>query len=36
MWQVVDEPEDVLPALAVAPAWGAEALAFANVSKAVE
>jgi len=36
MWQVVDEPEEVVAALAAAPAWGPEALAFANVSKAVE
>jgi uncharacterized protein (TIGR00730 family) len=29
MWQVVAEPEDVLPALASAPAWSAEARKFA-------
>jgi uncharacterized protein (TIGR00730 family) len=29
MWQVVAEPEEVPPALAAAPAWSAEARAFA-------
>jgi len=29
MWQMVDEPEDVLPAIEAAPAWGSEARGFA-------
>jgi hypothetical protein len=31
MWQVVSEPEDVLGALADAPAWSPEARSFAAV-----
>jgi len=36
MWRVVEQPEDVIDALINAPEWGADALAFANVTASVE
>ena len=34
MWSVIDEPEEVLAALATAPSWDSSALQFANVTPA--
>ncbi len=34
MWTVVDEPEQILAAIALAPAWDSDALQFANVTAA--
>jgi uncharacterized protein (TIGR00730 family) len=35
MWSVVNEPEEVVDALASAPGWSADALEYANVSSRV-